>query len=142
MRVVITGGSGLIGRALTAALLADGHAVTVLTRDPASAQPKLPAGARAVGWDLQPGGAWESALDGADAVVNLAGESISAWPWTADRKRRIRDSRVDATRAIVGALAKPDRPRVLVNGSAIGYYGDAGDRPLPETAPPGSDFLA
>jgi uncharacterized protein (TIGR01777 family) len=142
MRVVITGGSGLIGRALTAALLADGHAVTVLTRDPARAQSRAPTGAQVVGWNLQPGGAWESALDGADAVVNLAGESISAWPWTAGRKRRIRDSRVDATRAIAAALAQPGRPRVLVNGSAVGYYGDAGDRPLPESAPPGADFLA
>jgi uncharacterized protein (TIGR01777 family) len=114
----------------------------VLTRDPARAGAKLPAGAQAVGWDLQPGGAWEATLDGCDAVVNLAGESISAWPWTADRKRRVRDSRLQATRAIVGALAQPGRPRVLVNGSAIGYYGDGGDRPLPETAPPGGDFLA
>jgi NAD dependent epimerase/dehydratase family enzyme len=91
---------------------------------------------------MQPGGAWEAALDGADAVVNLAGESVAGLPWTPARKRGIRESRLRATRAIVGALAPEGRPRVLVNGSAVGYYGDSGDRPLPETALAGHDFLA
>jgi NAD dependent epimerase/dehydratase family enzyme len=80
MRVVIAGGSGLIGRALTRSLLADGHAVVVLTRDVVQSRSRLPAGAAAVAWDQQPGGAWEAALDGADAVVNLAGESVAGLP--------------------------------------------------------------
>ena len=142
MRIVIAGGTGLIGSALTRSLLADGHQVVVLTRDAAGARTRLPAGAEAVAWDLQPGGAWESVLDGADAVVNLAGESIGSGLWTAARKQRIRGSRVDATRALAAALARPNRPRVLVNGSAVGYYGDRGDEALPETASPGADFLA
>jgi uncharacterized protein (TIGR01777 family) len=123
-------------------LAADGHQVVVLTRNAGAARSKAPAGAQLVSWDLQPGGAWETALDGVDAVVNLAGESIAGLPWTAARKRRIRDSRVNTTRAIVAALAGPNRPKVLVNGSAVGYYGDSGDRLLPETAPAGNDFLA
>lgn len=142
MRVVVAGGTGLIGSALVRSLVDGGHQATVLTRDAARAGARLPAEVEAVTWDLRPGGAWEAALEGADAVVNLAGESVASGLWTAARKRRIRASRVDATRAIVAALARPGRPRVLVNGSAIGYYGDSGDRPLPETAPAGSDFLA
>jgi uncharacterized protein (TIGR01777 family) len=142
MRVVIAGGSGLIGSALTRALLTDGHAVVVLTRDAARAGARLPARAQAVTWDLQPGGAWETALDGGDAVVNLAGATVAGLPWTAARKRRIRDSRITATTALVAALAAPNRPRVLVNASAVGYYGDGGDAPLPESAPAGHDFLA
>jgi hypothetical protein len=142
MRVVITGGTGLIGSALTRSLLADGHQVVVLTRDAAAARRKVPAGAQAVGWDMRPGGEWESALDGADAVVNLAGATVAGLPWTAARKRRIRESRVNATRAIVAALAAANRPRVLVNASGSHFYGDGGDKPLPETAPAGHDFLA
>jgi hypothetical protein len=142
MHVVITGGTGLIGLALARSLESDGHRVTVLTRDPARARTTLPAGVQAVGWNAGLDGDWPAALDGADAVVNLAGESIAGGIWTAARKRRIRESRVLATRAIVAALAAPNRPRALVNGSAVGYYGDGGDLPLPETAPAGSDFLA
>ena len=141
MHVVITGGTGLIGRALVESLRRDNHAVTVLTRDAARAQPRLPAGATALTWDASPGGVWETALEGADAVVNLAGDPISAIPWTPARKRRIRESRMRATRAIVQALDAPNRPRILINGSGVHYYGDGGDQLLPETAPPGSGFL-
>ena len=87
MRVVITGGTGLIGSALTRSLLADGHQVVILTRDAAAARRKVPAGALAVDWDMRPGGKWETALDGADAVVNLAGATVAGLPWTAARKR-------------------------------------------------------
>lgn len=142
MRVVIAGGSGLIGRALTQSLLADGHAVVVLSRNAPRARPRLPASAEVVTWEQQPGGVWEAALDGADAVVNLAGETVAGLPWTAARKRRIRNSRITATTALTGALAAPNRPRVLINASAVGYYGDGGAAALPETAPAGHDFLA
>ena len=98
MRIVVAGGSGLIGRALVTALLADGAAVTVLTRDPAAASRRLPSGARAVAWDgRDPHGAWAAELAGADAVINLAGATIGHWPWTAARRRLLVSSRVEAT---------------------------------------------
>jgi uncharacterized protein (TIGR01777 family) len=132
MRVLVAGGTGLVGKPTCDALRAGGHTVTVISRDPG----RVPA--RAVGWD-----ALHTVMSETDAVVNLAGESIAAGRWTAVRKAEIRRSRVEGTRALVEAIAAADpRPRVLVNASAIGYYGDRGDAALDETAPPGDDFLA
>lgn len=142
MRIIVAGGTGLIGGALIRSLLADRHEVIVLTRDLPRAQARLPGQATAVAWDLQADGAWTTALDGADAVVNLAGEAVAGGLWTAARKERIRTSRLMATRAIVAALAAANRPQLLINGSAVGYYGDGAERELTETAPAGSDFLA
>lgn len=139
MRVVVTGGTGFIGATLVSALLRDGHAVAVLTRRPAA----VPPGAEAVAWDARSAGAWRRALAGADAVVNLAGESIAARRWTPAQRQRILESRVAATRALVEALAGASpRPRVLVSGSAVGYYGPRGDEEVTEADPPGDDFLA
>ncbi len=150
MRVVITGGTGLIGRALAADLVSDGHEVIVLTRNPASAG-DLPAGARAVKWDAVSGKGWEPSADSADAIVNLAGESIAGngflpSRWTAARKERILQSRVNAGKAVVDAVrAAAIKPRVVIQASAVGYYGSQDVKaqpPLGEDAPSGNDFLA
>ncbi len=121
MRVVLAGASGLIGTHLVAALRARGdEAVTLLRFGTAP-------------WSV----------DGADAVVNLAGASVGGKRWTPEYKKAILDSRVLTTRALVEAIAKAQRkPRVLVNASAVGYYGGRGDELLEESATPGADFLA
>ena len=135
-RAVIAGGTGLIGHRLVAALLRKGVQVTVLTRDPAGAH--VPEGAAFRGYD-----ALASALEGADAVFNLAGASIAGKRWTEAYRRELVSSRVDMTRRIVEALgACAVRPGVLVNASAIGWYGPHGREPLDEGAPQGSTFLA
>jgi uncharacterized protein (TIGR01777 family) len=134
-KVVVAGGSGFIGSALVPALRADGWEVVVLTRR-----------ARRDGeveWDGRTQGPWARELDGAEGVVNLAGESIGSGRWTRARKERILASRVDATRAIVTALgAAMPRPRVLVNASGIDFGGDRGDEIVTEEVAPGSSFLA
>ncbi len=142
MRVIVTGGTGLIGRALVASLAGDGHEVIVLSRDPQRGG-SWPAGVRLERWDGYTANGWGPLADGADAIVNLAGENIAAGRWTAERKRRIRESRVNAGRAIVQAVeAATRKPSVLIQSSATGYYGPRGDEELMESAPPGRDFLA
>lgn len=137
MRVTITGGTGRIGGTLVARLRARGDQVTLLSRSPGG-RPGFCA------WDPEAEPAPSGALAGRDAVVHLAGEDV-AQRWTADAKRRIRDSRVLGTRNLVAgidALPEPDRPGVLVSGSASGYYGSRGDEAVDESASPGADFLA
>jgi uncharacterized protein len=142
VRVIITGGTGLIGRALTHSLSADGHEVIVLSRNPRRSAVE-PDAARVVAWDGSTGEGWGSLMEGADAIVNLAGENIGGGLWTASRKQRILDSRLNAGQAILQALKRADRkPRVLVQASGIGYYGAHGDEPLTESDPPGHDWLA
>jgi uncharacterized protein (TIGR01777 family) len=145
MRVVITGGSGLIGSAVAAPLAAEGNEVVVLSRDPARVR-GLPAGVRAAHWDGRSAAGWETLLDGRSAVINLAGEPVAAGRWTAERKRRVRASRLDAGRAVVDAVRRAAgegrAPAVVVQASGIGYYGDTGDQEIGEDHPPGGDFLA
>jgi uncharacterized protein (TIGR01777 family) len=142
MRIIITGGSGLIGRALAASLAADGHEVILLSRTPERAT-GLPVGVRVAGWDGRTAAGWGFLADGAEVIVNLAGESIAAGRWTPERKLRIRDSRLDAGRAVVEAVqAATDRPRAVIQASAVGYYGPCGDEEITEQTPPGDDFLA
>lgn len=147
MRVLITGGTGLIGRALSTDLASDGHEVIVLGRSPERATP-LPAGVRAQRWDARTTDGWGHLADGADAIVNLAGANIAGerfFPsrWTDERKRIIRDSRVDAGRAVVQAVAQADRkPDVVVQISGVGYYGPRGDEPVAEDAQAGDGFAA
>jgi hypothetical protein len=139
LRVAISGASGLVGRRLAHFLSAGGHTVLPLVRTEGPA----PAGAGAIAWNPAGGTIDAAALAGVDAVVHLAGENIAAGRWSARRKRAIRDSRVDATALLARALAGLGaRPRVLVCASAVGYYGDTGDRAVDEQAPPGSGFLA
>jgi uncharacterized protein (TIGR01777 family) len=134
--VAVTGATGLVGSALVRSLEADGHRVLRLVR----ARPA--AGGDSVYWDPAKGEIDAAGLEGVDAVVHLAGENI-AQLWTAARKRRIRESRVRGTRLLAEALAGLSRPpRVLVSGSAVGFYGNRGDERLEEDAPPGTGFLA
>jgi uncharacterized protein len=141
MKILITGSSGLVGTALVSALARDGHTVCRLVR------PQSPAGEGAkegfaVAWNPATGELGGAGV-GADAVVNLAGASIAGGRWTAGRKALLRTSRIDATRALVGALARMNvRPSVLVSASAIGIYGDRGGETLTEESKPGADFLA
>jgi hypothetical protein len=140
MRVAITGSSGLIGSSLATSLLTDGHEVVRLMRRATVAAPK---GIVEKQWDPAAGQMDESALDGVDAVVNLAGAGIGDQRWTEAYKQLLRESRIQATTTIAKAVADADKhPRVLVSASAIGYYGETGDVRTDETAEPGSDFLA
>jgi len=134
--VAITGATGLIGTALAAYLGTAGHEVRRVTRRPRS-------GTSDVGWDPAAGRIDAAGLAGVDAVIHLAGESLFGGRWTAARKRAIRESRVQGTRLLVDALARlPAPPGVLLSCSAVGFYGNRGDAPLPETAGPGEGFLA
>jgi len=142
MRVIITGGTGLIGRALAADLAFELDEVIVLTRHPERAT-RLPKGVRAEGWDGRTAAGWGGLADGADVIINLAGESIAAGRWTAARKRRILESRVNAGRAVVEAVkAATRKPGIVIQASAVGYYGPHGDEEVIETTPAGKDFLA
>ncbi len=136
MRIVVAGGSGFLGGALVRAWRDDGHEVKVLTRHPASVDD--------VPWSPQPsGGDWRSTLEGAGAVVNLAGEGIADERWTEARKAAILSSRVAATRALAHAILECEKPpRIFISASAVGYYGPHADEPLTEESAPGSDFLA
>ncbi|MFE1456879.1 TIGR01777 family oxidoreductase [Streptomyces sp. NPDC058735] len=136
-RIAVAGASGLIGSSLVRSLTADGHEVRRLVRRAARGDDE-------VSWDPGRGEADAAGLAGCDAVVNLAGAGVGDHRWTDEYKRRIRDSRVNGTTALATAIASLDekeRPRVFVNGSAIGYYGETGDRAVDESAPAGEGFL-
>jgi uncharacterized protein len=144
MRVFVTGATGLIGASLLPRLRMRGDVVTALSRRPAA-----PGGDPGVSWvtgDLLGGGGdWQNQLAGAQAVVNLAGEPMDGARWTRARKARMEASRVDATRRLVEAIAHTSpqaRPGVLVNASAVGYYGPRGEEELDEGAAPGGGFVA
>lgn len=142
-KVIVAGGSGLIGTALVRALVADGAEVVVLSRRP---EPAVSAGARTVRWDARRVEAsWATELVGASGVVNLAGATIGGRRWTRRRKETILRSRVDSTVALVEAIGRLEpgaRPPVLVNASGIDYAGVAGDEPITEDATAGNSFLA
>ncbi|HEU5308581.1 MAG TPA: TIGR01777 family oxidoreductase [Acidimicrobiia bacterium] len=136
MDVLVTGAHGLIGTALLPCLRADGHRVVRLVRD-------QPEGSDDVRWDPAAGTIDAAGLEGIDAVVHLAGAGIGDKKWTAARKQLIVDSRTEGTGLLARTLAGLDRPpRVLLSGSAVGYYGDGGAAELTEASPPGDDFPA
>jgi uncharacterized protein (TIGR01777 family) len=140
MKIVIAGGSGFLGSALTARLAADGHEVVWLSRTTGRSTSGARTTARTPDGTAGP---WARELEGAGALVNLAGESIAGGRWSAARKQRILDSRVRATRSLVAALAQAAAPPpVFVSGSAVGYYGPRGDETVTEETAPGHDFLA
>lgn len=136
MHILVTGGTGFVGAALVPALLADGHTLTLLSRDPRRHRARL--GGRV---QLISRLAEVAAQAPVEAVINLAGEGIADRPWTAERRRVLRESRVDLTRELVrwlGTRAAP--PAVMVSGSAIGWYGDRGDEELTEASAPRDEF--
>jgi uncharacterized protein (TIGR01777 family) len=141
MKIVITGASGFIGTALSAELARQNHTLVLLSRNP----PARPSGVGVawLAWRPDAPGSWQSALDGIDGVVNLAGESIAARRWTQEQKRKLYESRVQTTSMIVDGIAKARRkPKFLINASAVGYYGPHGDETVTEDSPPGNDFLS
>jgi len=141
MKILVTGATGLVGSALTEALARDGHTVCRLVRPQTKAQGGR-RGAFDVAWNPETGEMGGAGV-GADAVVNLGGASIADGRWSESRKRLLRSSRVEATRALVSALAKMNaKPAVLISASAVGFYGSRGDEILTETSTPGADFLA
>ena len=136
MRVAVAGASGLIGGALTRHLRQEGHVVMRLVRRSAKSGDE-------VSWDPDTGAVDLRHLDGVDAIVHLAGAGVGDRRWTAAYKAKIRDSRVRTTRTLATAMTRLEhRPEVLIAGSAIGYYGDTGDRAVDESAPQGAGFLA
>jgi uncharacterized protein (TIGR01777 family) len=136
MKILVTGASGFVGSALVPFLTTGGHKVTRLVRPP------MPSGASTVQWDPAEGRLDPSDLEGYDAVIHLAGESIAS-RWTSQKKAQIRDGRVKGTYLLCNTLARLEKPpKVLVCASAIGYYGDRGGEILTEESPPGSSFLA
>ena len=140
--VLVTGGTGFIGSRVCTALHQQGDTVHVLSRNPERAQTKVESARACYGWDPETEKMPAEATNGMASVVHLAGETI-AGRWNAEKKRRIRDSRILSTRNLVESLAATDtKPDTLVCASAIGYYGDSGDEHFTEVSPPGNDFLA
>ncbi|MFE5888846.1 TIGR01777 family oxidoreductase [Streptomyces sp. NPDC002285] len=134
-RIAVAGSSGLIGGALVRSLVADGHEVVRLVR-------RAPGSADEVRWDPERTYVDAAGLAGCDAVVNLAGANVGSRRWTDAYKAKLRSGRVQGTAALAEAMASLDEPpRVFVNGSAIGYYGETGERAVDESAPPGEGFL-
>lgn len=137
MNILLTGSTGLIGSALIPALTSEGHRVSCLVRS------KSKLGNRDTYWDPAAGELYSPGLEGLDAVIHLAGESIAGGRWTVARKARIRDSRIQGTRLLSETLAHlAHPPKVFISTSAVGYYGDRADEVLTEPSPPGSNFLA
>jgi uncharacterized protein (TIGR01777 family) len=136
MKVVVAGSTGLLGSALGEALRDRGHTVLPLVR------PETRGMKEGIAWDPTSGLLDPAALEGCDAVVNLAGRSIGAMRWSADEKEALRSSRTKPTRLLAETIAGLDRPpRVLLNASAVGFYGDRGDERLTEDAEPGEGFF-
>lgn len=148
MRVILTGGSGLIGRALIENLLQDDHELIVLSRTPHQHVSTLPYKVQLIGWDAGSAEGWAHLVEGTDAIINLAGENIGGKSfipprWTPARKRRILDSRLNAGQAVLDAIQQADhKPKLLIQASAVGFYGNQSQIPCTEESPPGADFLA
>lgn len=139
MKVLIAGGTGFLGRALTESLLADNHQAYLLTRN---TRAKIPAGVHSILWDSKTTDGWGHRINEMDVVVHLAGKSLSSWPWTASKKRAFLDSRVQPGLVLASAIEKAThRPRVFIQQSGIGHYGLKGE-PADESTPPGDDFLS
>ena len=143
MRILVSGSTGFLGTTLIETLEKRSHTIARLVRPGTARDGAAEIRAQAVAWDPV-GGQFEAAqAEGADALVHLAGASIAGGRWNASRKELLRTSRIDATRHLIGALAKLQRPpRVIVSASAVGYYGDRGEEILTEASSPGNEFLA
>ncbi|GMQ78517.1 MAG: TIGR01777 family oxidoreductase [Anaerolineae bacterium] len=148
MQIVITGGTGTIGRALTALLTSEGHDVVILSRNPKAHLNMEADGVAIKKWQVESLVGWGPLIDGADVVVNFAGENLAGdkfFPdrWNDTKKQRISESRIAAGQAVNQAIKKAQKkPAVLIQASAIGYYGPRGDEVVTETSEPGQDFLS
>ena len=143
MRVLVAGGTGLIGSALIGSLRDSNCEVTVLTRSPERNQALMQNGVRLVRWDGETAEGWSHLVSQVDAIVNLAGEGIADGRWSTERKERIRQSRVGAGNALVSAIRDAESvPKTLIQSSAVGYYGPGKDEIMTEQTSAGKDFLA
>ncbi len=143
MHIVVSGGTGFIGRPLCESLLRAGHRITILTRRKLEASRLFGPTVTTVGWNGRDQGNWERNLDGADVVINLTGAPIAEARWTEGRKRLLTESRIRSTRVLVQACSRlAVRPHVFINASGIGYYGPQGDQLVDESGGPGTGFLA
>ncbi|MDF0675921.1 MAG: TIGR01777 family oxidoreductase [Nitrospira sp.] len=143
MNIVVTGGTGFVGRALCAALFQRGHRVTILTRHTGQVLHQPDVQVQSLQWNARDSGPWEQVFEGADAVINLAGAPIADARWTDSRKQLITDSRVLTTRLLVRALSRRStKPLIFMSASGIGYYGASDDRRLDEGTARGQGFLA
>ncbi len=142
MRIVLAGATGFIGKKLIERLLRENHEIILLTRRPDKAVTAFVNKVSGLLWDARSKGDWFRAIDGADAVINLTGESIAGKRWTHEQKEVLRSSRIDSTRVIVQAIgAAANKPAVLINASAVGYYGDVSHDTVTENYPASTDFL-
>ncbi|MGH7796891.1 MAG: TIGR01777 family oxidoreductase [Candidatus Binatia bacterium] len=141
MKIVIAGATGFIGSILADRLGSQFHSLVLLSR-----RPPAEVGVTKkewFAWTPGAGGEWEKAVDGADGIINLAGEPIAGKRWSEAQKEKLRSSRIDSTRALVHAIAKAKvKPKFLLSASAVGYYGPHGDETLTESGAAGSDFLS
>lgn len=148
MKIVISGGTGLIGKALVEELAREGHQIVVLSRSPKKYRNEFGDSVTFSAWDGRNAGDWVAHIDGSDAVVNLAGESISGSGflpdrWDAKKKKGILESRTNAGQALVKAIESVEnKPKAFIQASAVGYYGSTGETLVTESSPPGDDFLA
>ncbi len=141
MKILIAGGSGLIGSALARHYIQKGQEVYILSRRGSTAA--LPPKAQGVEWDARSAEGWGELMEAVDVVINLTGENLGAGRWTEQRKERFYSSRIQSGRALIEAMRQSSRkPTTMVQSSAVGYYGDGGDQVLDESNPPGKDFLA
>jgi len=141
MKIVLTGGTGLIGRHLAAALVDRGDEVICISRKAERARLKLPSGVAVLEADPTAAGAWQDTVADSDAVVNLAGEPLASGRWTRGRKRRFRRSRLEVTRRVVEALHRSERVKVMISASAVGIYGDGDREPQYEDRQASGDYL-
>ncbi len=142
MRLILAGGTGFVGSALHETLTRNDHEVLILTRQ-AFKENAPGTRTRYLHWNPPNPGKWEQEFEGVDGMINLAGEPIIGKRWSPQQKRKVIESRISATRAIVEAIRKSKRrPQVLINASAVGYYGPHGDEEVTEDSPVGNDFLA
>jgi len=138
-KILITGGTGFIGKYLTQMLLKEGHFVTIVTRSPDKYSEKQAKNRAFIGWD----DGLVSAMNKHDTVINLVGENLFGQRWTYEVKRRIYDSRIESTQKLVDAMRESEKkPGLFISASAVGIYGDSGSKVLDESTPAGSDFLA
>jgi uncharacterized protein (TIGR01777 family) len=142
VRIIITGATGFIGRALAKELVGAGYEVVVLSRNPKTAKGLFEDKISAVRWDGNSSEGWKDYVNGAFAIINLAGENIAAGRWTKKRKQAILESRLNAGKAIVEAVKQAQqKPKVVIQSSGIGYYGSGSEEMLDESSPPGEGFL-